>query len=533
MYSQTDANFLAKQAKQMFDRPGLLSLWQTMAENFHPPRADFTVNHTLGDDLMNGLLSSYPIIAHRDLTGVLATMLRRDEWFKLNKGGINGGSQVGHTAKKWLEEKTNIMRRRMYEPTAGITKATRQADGDFTLIGQGVITAEMQRDRSGLLYRTWHPRDVAWTEGEDGQVANPTRTWRPYAGDLCKMFKDSVSAKTKQIAEKDPFTRIECYHMVRPVDYHNESKLYDGSDVGDHPYISTYIEVGQDGKEGGVLEQKALYNKMYIIPRFQTVSGSPYAYSPAALAALPDARLLQAMTNTLLEAGEKATNPPMIAQEGVLRGDIGLFAGGMTYIDRAYDERAGVGLRPMPIDTRGLPIGMDQAGAIREEIADSFFLNKLMLPSVGSGNMTAYEVSQRMDEWVRHTLPLFEPMEAEYNGQLCDITFELMMNNGDFGSPMDIPKELQGEEVVFTFESPISQAIERKKGAMYTQMSEMLAIAAQNNQLGIHEVDGSKALRDALTGIGVPQEWQRTEEAAQQMQAVQQAVQLATMAEAG
>ena len=49
------------------------------------------------------------------------------------------------------------------------------------------------------------------------------------------------------------------------------------------------------------------------------------------MAALPDARLLQAMTYTLLEAGEKTTNPPMVVTKGAVRSDVSIFAGGLTW----------------------------------------------------------------------------------------------------------------------------------------------------------------------------------------------------------
>jgi hypothetical protein len=40
--------------------------------------------------------------------------------------------------------------------------------------------------------------------------------------------------------------------------------------------------------------------------------------------------------------------------------------------------------------------------------------------------MTAYEVGQRIQEYIRGALPLFEPMEMEYNGALCERTFEIL-----------------------------------------------------------------------------------------------------------
>jgi len=68
------------------------------------------------------------------------------------------------------------------------------------------------------------------------------------------------------------------------------------------------------------------------------------------------------------------------------------------------------------------------------------FLNKLSLPPADR-EMTAYETGQRIQEYIRNALPLFEPMEMEYNGALCEDTFEALMRVGAFGSPQDIPGE--------------------------------------------------------------------------------------------
>lgn len=95
-----------------------------------------------------------------------------------------------------------------------------------------------------------------------------------------------------------------------------------------------------------ILEEVGSYTKIYTIPRWQTVSGSQYAYSPATVAAISDARLIQSMTRVLLEAGEKAVTPPMLAVTEAIRGDISVYAGGITAIDSQYDERLGEVLRP-------------------------------------------------------------------------------------------------------------------------------------------------------------------------------------------
>ena len=512
------AKQLLKQSGNLFEkRFALLSLWQTMAENFYPERADFTRQRNLGEEFASNLLSSYPLLARRNLQGIVSSMLRRDKWFTLGTGQPKDTVVV----KQWLERTANIQYKLMYDRNAGFKKATHSADGDFVTFGNAVISVELNRNRNGLLYRSWHPRDVAWSEDDAGMVDSVYRKWKPRAYELVKLFPKTVSTATKELANNNPYTEIEALHCVVPADMLNGEHK---KEVGDAPYASVYIETGAME----ILEVVGIYNKMYVIPRWQQVSGSQYAYSPSSVAALPDARLIQAMTNTLLEAGEKFTNPPMIATQDAIRSDIQVFAGGITWVDDSYDERLGDVLRPLNQDRGGMPLGFEMAGDIRQQIDDAFYLNQLRLPD--TRQMTAYEVSERMQEFVNMTLPLFGPMEEEYNGQLCDITFDISMRSGFFGSPQDIPQQLQGQDIEFKFESPISKAVDKQKGQQFMQTADMLSIAAQADPNVRFDVDVSEAFRDALSGIGVPAEWIVEEEAAAQNKQAEQLQQAALQA---
>jgi hypothetical protein len=272
------------------------------------------------------------------------------------------------------------------------------------------------------------------------------------------------------------------------------------------------------------MEEVATWNKEYNVERWQTVSGSQYAYSPATVAALPEARLLQAMTYTLLEAGEKATNPPMVATHDVVRSDVAIFAGGITWVDRDYDERLGDALRPLTQDIRGLPIGEDMQRDSRALLAQCFYLNKLTLPQRGP-DMTAYEVGQRVQEYIRGALPLFEPMEQERNGQTCDLTFQILMHHGAFGSPHNMPKSIRGQETQFQFQSPLHDLIEAQKQQTFLEMSQLIAQAIQLDQSIAAIPDAVTAVRDTLDGIGVPARWLRSEVQAADIVAQQKAAQ--------
>jgi hypothetical protein len=41
-------------------RHGLLSLWQELADNFYPERAEFTITRFVGSEFVRNLMSSYP-----------------------------------------------------------------------------------------------------------------------------------------------------------------------------------------------------------------------------------------------------------------------------------------------------------------------------------------------------------------------------------------------------------------------------------------------------------------------------------------
>lgn len=401
----------------------------------------------------------------------------------------------------------------MYDRASQFVRATKEGDHDFAAFGQCVISIELNRMKTGLLYRCWHLRDMAWAEDEEGKIGTIARRWKPTVRDLVSLFgADKVHPETNKTAERFPFNDADIRHIVVK------------SDMVDDKFSTPYVSIYYDAEHQHVIEKTGVFTCIYVIPRWQTVSGSQYAYSPATVAGLPDARLLQAMTYTLLEAGEKHTNPPMIAVQEAIRSDVSIYAGGITWVDAAYDEKMGEVLRPLTQDKSGMPLGIDMTRDIRAMLMEAFYLNKLNLPQ-RAPEMTAFEVSQRVQQYIRDALPLFEPMEMEYNGAVCEETFELLFRNGAFGSPLDLPPALRGVDVQFKFESPLHEAIEREKASRYMEGQQFIAQTVQVDPTAAYIINTNIALRDVLEGLGIPAEWTRSEEEVQEIMEQQQQVQ--------
>lgn len=503
------ARDVVKQGDALFSkREGLASLWQTLAENFYPQRADFTTTRSLGDEFASDLFTSYPVIAHRELANLFAANLRpsASEWF-----GIHIHDEEldnGVKERRFLEYMTDVQRRAMYDHAAGFIRATKEGDHDFAAFGQTVIQPSLNLAGNGLLYRCHHLRDSAWSENAEGRIDVMHRNWKPTARQLERLFPKTISDEVRKALEMEPEREFKCRHVVVP------QRLYDyQTRGGKRPgFISLYVECETET----LLEEVPQSRFGYVVPRWLTVSGSQYARSPATDVALPDGRTMQAVVRTLREAGEKFVDPPLIAVQEAIRSDVAVYAGGITWADMEYDEKLGEVLRPLTQDKGGMPIGFEIAEALREDIRSAFFLDKIQLPDVDPGKMTAFEVRRRIEEHIRSASPLFEPIEKEYNAPLCEETFLILMENGAFGPPDAMPESLRGAEVQFTFQSPLREISDQGKAAMFAEgLSGVLMPAMQLDPAQLENIDLTEGVRDSLRGQGWPAEWFKPKEAVQ------------------
>jgi len=499
-----DAKKLHDFAEKTFAKKlGLVSLQQEIAMNFYPERADFTFQRSLGTDFAANLMTSYPLLVRRELGDQIGMMLRPTEkpWFHM---AMIDERLMDNEVRQWIEWMTTVQRRAMYDRAAMFNKAEKQGDHDFAAFGQDAISAQLNRYANGLQYNCWHLRDMAWTENEDGAISAVFRKWKPGVRELRRLFPKTVSERTAAEAERDPMHEVNCIHMVV------EGDLYD---LTVHtPYTSVYYDIDHQT----LLEAVPSFDTIYSIERWMTVSGSQYAFSPATVAALPEARLLQAMTYTLLEAGEKATNPPWALDQNIFRSDVAMYAGGLTWADFDGDARIQDHMQVMVHDKSGLPMGEKQQDRCQRIISDAFYLNALrpFNPSTDP-QMTAFQAGQIVQDYIRKALPLFEPMEAERNGSICEMTFGRLLRAGTFGPTLVMPKKLRmaiaGKQIQFKFKSPLHDSIDQMKSTLFLQMKQLTAEAVALDQSAMDVPDAITALRDALTGIGVPAAWTRSE----------------------
>lgn len=493
-------------------RVGLDALRDEQALNFYPERSGFMCAPQIGQDFASHLTTSYPVVVRRDLGNSISALLRPQDkhWFNIR---VSDDDSESDEELAWLQRASKVQRNVMYDPGSCFVRATKLADHDYVTFGDAVISLDPIIEKSIFLYRCWHLRDVVWCENVYGETDTVYRKWRLSAKAIVKMFKGNVSKQVSKTAEKEPYTDITIVHCVIP----SEDYEYAGKPKGGKfPFVSIFYE--RDTLH--ILREEPRKRLGYIIPGWARIDGSQYSYSPATLAAIPDARLIQAITLTLLEAGEKSVNPPLVAFGEMLRSDVNTFAGGITYGDKEYDDNIQNMLMPLTNDARNLNFGLEIQRDIRNLIADAFFLNKLTL-NFKNEAMTAYESAQVVSEFRRNALPLLEPAEHDYNAKLCMETFETMLDYNVFGPASSIPKSLQGRDIKFKFESPLKEALEQETAQKFLQAKSIIAAGVEVEPSAPKILDWKIAMRDSLRGSGTPAKWIRKAEDIAQEEAAQ------------
>lgn len=489
-------------AKQQWD-----SLCQEIAENFYPLRADFTESFTLGEDFSTGLMESYPVLARETLGNAPGAMLRQGNWFevKTDDDDLNDEPDVA----RWLEHATERTRRLIYDRRARFVRATGEADQDWVAFGNPVLSVEESPDRTHFLYRSWHPRDCAWMENGIGQIDHMHRKVKMTARGIMRRpaWAKKAHETIRRAYEKDPSKEFELRHVVLPFDeiYGDDKakrRQYRGK-----PFCSLYIDVEHETVlgEGGL----PVFN--YVAPRWRTVSGYQYGFSPATVTALPDGRSLQSLARILIEQGEKAVDPPIVAKGELFRDAVNLFAGGITYADIESDGKLQDYLEVLNTAS-SLGIGLDMKADLREMIAEAFLLNKLLLPN--TREMTAFETQARLAEFRRAVLPFFGPIEHEYHLPLLDVTFQMALLNGQFNIE-EMPDELSDADVTFRFESPLNTAEGREAVQAFQESVQILAGAAQFDQSVVTLMKFKDMTKDAVKGTGARADWFNDEDTQQ------------------
>ncbi len=434
-----------------------MSHWEDLARLMLPRRMGFITQMTEGERRTEEIYDATAMRAARGLANAVGQLLRPEgeKWLfiQAEDDRLNNLDEV----QDWLKRTENKLLNSIFNPKARFRQAVGEADMDLVVFGTAINFVGLSRKARRLKFLTMDLKDADIALDEEG---NPDTVFQRRRFTLRqaeqRFTKDRLSENLRRLLENrsdaNLDTKYDFLHVVEP----RVNGRVDAALARNMPFTNDWIEVdsAHEVSEGGFREFPL------VIPRWDTSSGEVYGRSPGMIA-LPDSETANAMSETILVAGQKAADPPFFAPNDSSFDAINSFSGGISY----YDVDTAVQLRGNPFfsmkNDYNLPITRDMQFDTRQQIEAAFFKNVFNLPVRGP-EMTATEVITRKEEFIREMGATFGRLESDYLAPQVEIAFSLLLRIGEFDP---IPEILLERDVRFEYTSPLKRIREQAEAA--------------------------------------------------------------------
>jgi hypothetical protein len=354
-----------------------------------------------------------------------------------------------------------------------------------------------------------------------GQIDTVYRCYKQTAKQSMQTWGSSAPPRVQEVVDRDPFMEHEYLHLVRP------NKLQDFQAPGPRgmAFESIYICIDDQSLlgQGGYASQPYLYSRYTVNP------SEPYGRGPAMLV-LPNIKILQEQKRTLLRAGHKVVDPPLLLRDDGVLGTGGkavrLHPGGQTF--GGLDKEGREMVKPLITGAR-LDLTREMMQDEKKIIADAFLESLwLILMEDPSKQMTATEILERANEKGQLLGPAMGRQQSELLGPLIEREVDALLRSGEIPMP---PPHLEAYEI--EYESPGTQ-MQKVDELVGISRAVELAMPFINADPGLMmKFNGEEVIERAVIALGIPRKVIRDDKAyavARQqydaMQAAQSAVAL-------
>lgn len=485
--AQKLAKALIEQEQQLrSDRKALEAMWQTIARYVIPRSATFTEEVAEGVQRTRYILDSTAPRSLEMFASFLHTMLNNPASPWLIVRFLNPKLKDNIEAKRWCEE--NSENALALLASSNIYFYLHEAYIDLGAFGTAVLLIEV--DRGELRTRSYHLMDCVIDENASGVVDTMHRSFK-YTPRQAKqrwpgqnLGKSIMDAKGLKNHEK-----VDFMHSVFPITDATADMLPARVAKSGAPYASVWI----NRKDQTVVSIGTYEEFPYIVPRWYKVRGEKYGRSPA-MTVMPDIRMVNRMTETVLRGAEKIVDPPLLLPDGGLVSPIRLFPGGLSFSDGQ--------ITPQPLIPPGasrIEVGETLLKNRQDAIRDGFFVPLFVTPD--SPVKTATQVLQQTDERNKMVSPMLVRQQGELHEPLAERVFGIMARNRLL---TPLPPALANEMLGIRYVSPLTAAQLNSEGLAILKTFEQISPWGQVDPGVFDRYDLDVASRLVADATGMP-----------------------------
>jgi hypothetical protein len=398
------------------------------------------------------------------------------------------------SVKRWCAHAADRLFTARYAPGTGFEA---QAHEDIRQEGKYGTSAMWVGEvvGKGLFYKTLHMSEIYIDEDYSGRVDTVHRSY------VCTIRNAAAEFGVDNLSDKsrgdygDPKKRnneIEILHVVRP------NRDFEPGYLGPKgkPIESLYIEVA----EKHVIRRAGFRTMPIPVSRHVTGPRDVYGRSPA-MKVLATVKGLNAMARTILDAANKAVDPPLLYADDADISKVVTKPGGLTA--GGVDSEGHILVHPL-MTSGQLPVGLEIQNSERAVVKQAFLDEFFRLLSDPSDRMTATQVMETLQKEGVLIAPFAGRRETEKIGPQVERELDIMMNAP--GAIDDLPPEVleAGAKPLIQMTNPLSRMARAEEVTGFNRWVEMgIQAAGAGRPDALDRVNFDDGMVNAADVLGV------------------------------
>lgn len=496
------------------ERANFENIWQEIADWMLPRKNNIQGSHAAGEAKYNNILDSTGMTSLELLAGALHGMLTNPSGYFFSLSTGKPELDENDNVRKWIQDTVRAMHYRLNN--SNFQTEVQEFYLDLCAFGMGNMSVE-DDEKDVVRFNARNIQEIYVKEDSRGLVNTLYRCYQLDAGQLVDDF--GYDNLPEQVT-KDYDSGKSCKYDIVNAVYPSRRVL------NQHPaynkifgFVSQYIFVPTKMN----LDIKGFKEFPYLTPRWSKITGEAYGRGPGEKA-LPETKVVNKMTETTLKGAQKVVDPPLqVPDDGFILPLVTRPAGLNFY--RAGSEGR---IEPIFADSR-IDFGFQAIQNIQSKIREAFYIDQLKLNPTGP-QMTAQEVSERVEQALKFLGPMLGRQQAEFLQPLVERLFAIMDRHGEIPTA---PNELTNVQMKVQYSSVMAMAQRASENQNIQRTVAAIAPFASADPSVLDNFDGDVAVHTIAKLNNFPQEILRDKKAvaairdarAKAQQAQQQAVQ--------
>jgi hypothetical protein len=493
-----DADTLIKhQAELATKRMNWDTWWDDIGRRVLPADAQFTTIDSEGTKRTERLFDSTAAKANRKFAAILEDLAtpRTQRWHGL--AAENDELSEDQATDEYFAQVTDVLFSQRYNPRAMF--AVNRSKGYLHAGAFGntaMFIDEVIGD--GPRYTNCHMREIVWAEGDFGQIDTVYRKY-PIAGRVAlKRFGMQLSPALRSEMEKKPFNTWDFLHCTKP----NEERIASRADFRGMPYSGHYVCL----HDKSIVQEGGYTSFPWAIFRGHVAIGESYGRSPA-MECWPSILTLGEEKKSILRAGQKEVDPPMLLSEDGVLGQFNLRPGALNYGGIAPDGS----ILAAPLKSgANIPLGLELMQLEKADINDAF-LSSLWEMIVNENIETAAQVYELARMRAINLAPLIGRFDSEDIGPMIHRELDIAAKNGRLP---ELPRRLarMGAAYKVVNTSPLAKMMRAQDGLAIVRTFEVAEAAIKLDPKAANVMKVPEAFRELADINGVPPKLLRSKE---------------------